>query len=351
MADINFIELGKEPRYIERQSVFLNHYEFKGVQLLPFNELPYSQVTNVAGGINLEDRTAYIVDCDGNETDISLSFAIDDIFTDVNGDNQIVWSLTNVPFDFGYEFVYLKVVQTIGETFYSNKFMLTDYESEKTSRLDYKGFDSDYYQSTQLLIAFKQAFNPVEIETYYEVSTRNTVINTVKSQKYENWLTGVISNDLLLKLIEVFTYKYTYIDLIRCNLFEAIEQKEIESEENFEQNLIKLTFNKSEVFEPVTEYLPPFVPLVPVINLVEGIVDFNNNNVLFVFNLSNFITQPDFLTLQRVNNNDFDEVIYSLNIPSETNYLSTNIDFGLGLTFWKISHPLAVSNIIEVDLS
>lgn len=350
MADINFIELGKEPRHIERVSVYLNHYEFKGVQLLPFNELPYTQVTSVAGGINLEDRTAYIVDCEGHETDISLYFAIDDIFTDVNGDNQIVWSLKNVPFDFGYEFVYLKVVQNIGETFYSNKFMLTDYESEKTSRLDYGSFDSDYKQSTQLLIAFKQAFNPVEIETYYEVSTRNTVINTVKSQKYENWLTGVISNDLLLKLIEVFTYKFTYINLLRCNLFEAIEQKEIEAEENFDQNIIKLTFNKSDVFEPVTEYVPPFVPLDPVIDLKGGLVDFENKTILFLFDLENFPTTPDFVTLE-LSFNNFEEIYVQRAIPADLNYLySLNSIGSLGITYWRIVHPLAVSNIIELDL-
>lgn len=348
MADINFIELGKKPRYIERQSVFLNHYEFKGVQLLPFNELPYTQVTNVAGGINLEDRTAYIVDCDGNETDISLYFAIDEIFTDINGDNQIVWSLTNVPFDFGYEFVYLKVIQTIGETFYSNKFMLTDYESEKTSRLDYKSYNADYYQSTQLVMAFKQEFNPVEIETYYEVSTRNTVINTVKSQKYENWLTGVISNDLLLKLIEVFTYKFTYINLLRCNLFEAIEQKEIEAEENFEQNIIKLTFNKNEMFEPVTEYVPPFVPLDPKITLT-NLANLQNLEITFNFSLEQFATIPNSVKLQRLNNSNRDIVESSVDIPAVSPYI---LDYGITeLTYWRITTPLATSNITEADLS
>jgi hypothetical protein len=43
-----------------------------------------------------------------------------------------------VPFDFGYNLIYLEITQAIGETFYSSPFMITEIESEKTSQFHYK---------------------------------------------------------------------------------------------------------------------------------------------------------------------------------------------------------------------
>ena len=214
MADVNFIEFGTQPFFIERTSPYIDFYEVYGIRMLPNNPLPYVQTTNVSGGIYLEDWTCIAVTRCGVETDFTDYFVLENVFTDDNGDNQFTWSLTDVPFDFGYDLISLKVTQTIGETFYSNWFQLTDYDSDKYVRLDYRSYNQDVMQSIELPIAFKQEFNPVEIETYYETSTKNTVINTIKSQNYENWLSKIISNDLLLRVIKVFTYKYTYVNLL-----------------------------------------------------------------------------------------------------------------------------------------
>lgn len=249
MENVNFIEFSTEPYFLERTSVYVDEYKVRGIQLLPNNENSYIQTTNVSGGIELEDWTVYVVQPCGTETDITSYFSVENIFFDDNGYNQFSWSLTNVPHDFDYDLVYLKVIQTVGETFYSNYFMLTDYESEYTCRIDYKN-EYDYaMQSIQVRMAFKQELKNQEIDSYYETSTRNTVTNMVKSQRYENWVTDIISNDLLLKISDVFEYKYTYVDLYRCYLYEAIDVEEFEADENFKDNIIKLTFNKSDIFD------------------------------------------------------------------------------------------------------
>lgn len=342
MADVNFIDFAMQPFFIERKSPYIGHYEVRGVQLLPNNEFPYIQTTNVNGGIELEDWTVYVVNSKGIETDVTDYFVIEEIFADDNGYNQFTWSLTDVPFDFGYELVHLKAVQTLGDTFYSNYFMLTDYKSDKTCRIDYKSYNMETMQSIQLTISFKQALMPIEIETYYETSTKNTVINTVKQQSYENWFTSIISNDLLIKIIKLFTYKYTYIDLFRCNLFESIEQKEFTARENFNQNLIKITFNRNDVYNPLTAESPVIVPLVPTITLSSVIL--NGSLATYSFTLENFT--PEYLTYQYSS----DQVTWI-----STNYLVTspqNIAFNeIGVWYFRIAHPQAVSNVIMIDIN
>lgn len=341
MADVNFIEFASQPFFIERKSPYISiPYEIRGVQLLPNNEYPYIQTTNVSGGIELEDWTVYVVNSKGVETDITDYFSIEEIFTDDNGDNQFTWSLTNIPFDFGYSMVYLKAVQTIGETFYSNQFMITDYKSEKTCRIDYKSYNMDTMQSVQLAMCFRQEFRPTEIETYYETSTKNTVINTVKQQSYESWITDRISNDLLIKIIKVFTYKYTYIDLFRCNLFEAIEQKEFVASENFLQTPIKITFNRSDVYNPLANPIP-IVEEVPTITLSSVVV--SGTLAVYTFTYENFT--PDYLVFQASQ----DQVTWGSKNLGTTSPMNTSFN-EVGTWYFRISHPLAVSNVITLEL-
>lgn len=63
MAVVNFIEFFPtlSEAMTERTSPQIDLYEVRGIQLLPNNTYPYIQTTNVSGGINLEDWTAYIV--------------------------------------------------------------------------------------------------------------------------------------------------------------------------------------------------------------------------------------------------------------------------------------------------
>ena len=222
MANVNFIELytDKTTALSLRTSPMTTINYFRGIQLLPNNPLPYVQTTLTSEETELEDWDAYIVDlCSEVETDITDYFMVERSFQDTNGVAQIDWSLTNVPFDFGYKLVYLKVDQSFGETFYSNPFLLTSYDSEKTCRIDYKPRLADTMQSTQVQMYFWQTQKKTEISSYYQVSTRNTVTTLVKSQKFERWITEVIPNDLMIKIDDSFQNKYVYVDLVRANLF------------------------------------------------------------------------------------------------------------------------------------
>ena len=343
MADINFIDFGSEPSFIERFAVDMDLFIVDGIQLLPNNELPYYQVTSVDGGIYVEDWTAEVYKCDSDvPIDITQYVVIEEIFTDNNGDNQFIWSLTNVPYDFGQDLVYIKLSQDIGESFYSNYFKLTNLDSNKTSRLDYKSYNSDYYQSIQLSFYFKQYLKNQEIDSYYQTSTGNTVTNLVKSQRYEHWITKPISNDLLLKISDVFEYKYLYLDQFRFNLYEAIDIPEFKADENFSQSIIKVSFNKLDVFNPLTQFIPVVDPLVPEITLNSVVI--NGVSAIYDFNYVNF--SPDVFTFQ-ISQDESNWSSINLGVTSPQLIPFT----GVGTWYFRISHPKAVSNTVQLDLS
>lgn len=290
---INFIEFNKDKDLAlsKRASVLVELYKFTGIQLLPENKLPYIQTTNVVGGIELEDYTVKVLKVCNDKftgTDITVNFDLVSIFQDTNGNPQITWSLTDLPIDFGTELIYLEVKQAFGETFYSSPFQITDIDAERTCRIDYKAKESDIMQSTQLQMFFWQSLKTTEISSYYETSTRNTVTINNKSQKYERWTTEFMDNDLLIKIDDAFENRFVYIDLIRCNLFEAIEIKEFEHSESYKNNNIKLSFNRSDVYNPLA--IEPISILEPKI-FIESVVGTAVDNIPhteIVFSLENF---------------------------------------------------------------
>lgn len=276
--------------------------------------------------------------CSGEETEITDYFKVERVFSDDNGEAQIDWSLTNVPFDFGTNLIYLKVNQLIGETFYSNAFQLTDYDSNRTCRIDYRNNDIDTMQSVQLQMFFWQDLKTTELSTYYETSTRNTVTTTVKSQKHERWVTEFISNDLLIKITDVFENKFVYVDLERCYLFEAVEVPEHEHEADFEESTIKLAFNKNDVYDPL--YVEP-VTNIPSITL--NSVEANGVNAIYDFDLENF--NPTYLNFQGTQDiNNWAGINKGVSSPQSVPFNE------IGTWYFRIVHPEAISNVIQLDL-
>jgi len=120
MAVTPFINIfrTKEEAFYFKNSQINTQFIFKGVQLLPNNASKYIQVTETPNGIDLEDWTVFAVDlCKGTKTEITPYFFVDSLTNSIDGSPQLFWSLTNVPFDFGYRLIYLEINQSLGETF------------------------------------------------------------------------------------------------------------------------------------------------------------------------------------------------------------------------------------------
>jgi hypothetical protein len=237
----------KEEAFYFKNSQINRFYSFNGVQLLPLNTSKYVQVTNTPDGINLEDWTVNVVDlCTGVKTSITSSFNVESLTNSLNGDPQFFWSLTNVPYDFGMNLIYLEIKQSLGETFYSTPFLLTNEEKEKTTKFTYKIKRTDTYQSIGFQTWFRQNTKQTELTTYYEASTKQTVTQAVKTNKIAKYVSEIMDIDQIIALTDVLENPYLYIDGTRASLFEAVEVPEVTNQENFGSIKFNVSFNNND---------------------------------------------------------------------------------------------------------
>lgn len=251
MAVAPFINIfrTKQEAFFFKNSQINTQYIFKGVQLLPNNTAKYIQRTATPDGIDLEDWQVNIVDlCKGTKTDVTDYFFVDSLTNSLDGSPQLFWSLTNVPFDFGYRLVYLEINQLIGETFYSTPFMLTDIESEKTSQFHYKESKENVFQSICLQSWFLDSDKKTELTTYYEVSTRNTVSKAIQTSDIEIFRTEMMPKNILILLTYLLESPLLYINNQRYSLFEAIDIPQKTSQENFSSIDFNLSVGIGEFF-------------------------------------------------------------------------------------------------------
>jgi hypothetical protein len=239
-------------------------YSFTGVHLLPNNPVKYVQRTNVTDGINLEDWVVYgVKSCTGEKIDITESFMVESIVNDDNGDEQIFWSLENVTVDFGYKLIYLEIHQSLGETFYSTPFYLTNVNSELTTQFHFKDKKIDKFQSLSFQCWFRQNNKQTELTNYYEISTKRTVTQVVKSNKTKKFQTELLGVDTLIYLSDILESAFLYVDSKRAYLFEAVQIPTLTSQENFGSYMFELSVNDKDLFSG--DYVPPVIVL-PIAN-------------------------------------------------------------------------------------
>lgn len=256
----------KEEAFYFKNSQINTQFIFKGVQILPNNTAKYMQVTDTPNGIDLEDWSVNVVDlCKGTNTDVTDYFFVDLLTNDLDGAPQLYWSLTNVPFDFGYRLVYLEITQLAGETFYSTPFMLTNIESEKTTQFHYKDSNENIFQSISLQTWFEEEDKKTELTTYYEVSTKNTVSQAIKTSKLEKFRTELMPKSVVILLTYILESPVLYVNYTRCSLFEAVDLPEKTSQENFIEASYILSPNYKDNFFGQADYL----------SIDYGILDYN----------------------------------------------------------------------------
>jgi hypothetical protein len=239
----------KEQALSFKDSPVNRYYKFSGVHLLPNNPIPYIQVTNTPNGINLEDWTVYGVDVySGQKTTITGSFMVLELTNSLNGNPQFIWSLTNVPVDFGYGLIYLEIQQAIGETFYSTPFLLTDFNKELTTLFNYKYKRTDRYQSIGMQCWFKEPNQMITLTNYYQKSTESTVTSAITKNTTEIYSTEVMSKNQLIRLVDIVSLPYVYLEGVRSCLYSAPEIPKKIGEENFGKLDFEVTLDENDIF-------------------------------------------------------------------------------------------------------
>jgi len=229
-------------------------FDFSGIQLIPDNLNKYIQVTNTAGGINLEDWIVKVFSLCGTELgDITPSFMVESLTNSDNGQPQFVWSLTNIPQDFGWGLIYLQIMQSNGELFYTNPFKITAIDEEKTAFIAYKYKKTEPFQTIQFTTWFREKGLPQELNTYYQESAKSTVASAMKYDKIEWWSTENMNRDLLIELKYILGLPFVYVDFVRANYYEAPELPWSGGRQNFNSMDYYLVFHQNDVYQETQE--------------------------------------------------------------------------------------------------
>jgi len=247
---INLFKTLEEAMFFKNSQIN-TQFIFSGVQLLPNNPNKYIQVTNTPNGINLEDWTVKVMSICGEELgDITDNFLVESLTNSDNGNPQFIWSLTNIPIDFGFGLVYMKITQAVGETFYSQPFKITDIDSEKTCQINYKYKRTDEIQSIGFTAWFNEPDFLQELTTYYEVSTQSWVTASIEQGQVEYWSTELMPKSVLIQLKEILGLPYVYINTVRASLKDAPDIPRKTAQENFGSMDFTLNFHPNDIFKP-----------------------------------------------------------------------------------------------------
>lgn len=245
---INIFKTLAEAMYF-KNSQMNRQFIFSGVQLLPNNPNKYIQVTNTPDGINLEDWVVKVMSMCGDELgDISESFLVEAPTNSDNGNPQFIWSLRNIPQDFGFELIYLKIQQSEGEFFYTQPFKITTINSDKTSQITYKYKRTDQDQSIGFNCWFSEEDFLQDLTPYYEVSTQSWVTAAIEQGKIEYWRTERMPKSILMQLKEILGLPYVYINGIRASLKEAPEIPRKTAQENYCEMPFTVNFHPNDIF-------------------------------------------------------------------------------------------------------
>ena len=210
----------------QRNSPLANILYSNAIQLLP-NE-HYLQKTNVEDGISFDgDFKATIVDCSDNElADITSSVAIYE-YLDRNGVNQLDFEIYKVGVDFGRQPIYLKLKHTTSDAvYYSNPFLITDIDSDQTTRFDYfnhsyfQGISydkTDFYQSIRLNLYFQGLEDKTEVSDYYQISTGNTISTRPLYKQLELYKSDSFNNFAFERTNILLLSDVVYIDGVRMS--------------------------------------------------------------------------------------------------------------------------------------
>lgn len=290
---------------------------FKGIQLLPNQEAPYIQITSVPEGIELEDVTVTVMSMCGTELqDITSYFELIDTFQDENGVNQVVWGLTNVPYDFGQQHIYLQIVNGANDYYYTSPFVLTADGEEFTSRWDYYNpLYETYVQSVGLNLYYEEDADLHEVVTYDSISLGRRRAVTSKLIDYEIWESGILDYQVFRMFKNMMRSTHVYCNFVRAGFFEAFETQRPAGDSNLSQNEIKLTLDYKDVYDPF--YTPPAPepppPTEQSITLTE-VVSLGNKEVKYTFTYEGF-TPNGFIYQYSLDSETWTDVAGSIGSP------------------------------------
>lgn len=190
-------------------------YKCNKIQLLPnekytltsqFQSIHTIEVFNSRGLVTeLTEGKDYILNYDYSDKDVSYL----EIKTELDSN----------------DFIYLRI-KNIDTYYYSEVIKISSDDKHLTSRVDYKCDESDVLLSTQLCLFEHHQKRAVELDTYYQVSTKTQVSDVKSNAKYFKYLFNFTDIDVINRFSDLFQNRFVYVNYDQVNLFETIDAED-----------------------------------------------------------------------------------------------------------------------------
>lgn len=195
------------------------------IHLKPLEINPYVIITDSRTDITVfpENYTATLYNyTTAEQFDITDNVDILQL-TDSNSIKQCYFRIAYLPEDFGGHMGYIRIQTSEGGeseeyNWYTNPFLLTNQNIEKTVRLDY-AFNGSFltnpvYQGIRLGFYYNNYVPATEIDTYYQLTTELTVNPRIAKKEYQEWIFEAWDAFTFKRVINALTYP-CYIDRVR----------------------------------------------------------------------------------------------------------------------------------------
>lgn len=296
------------------------------IQLLP-NEV-YLQITNTENGIAFNGNyQVLVIDlCENQLADITNNVAIEQ-FTDNNGLPQIKFELAYLGVDFYKKPVIIKFIHTVSNLeWYSNPLTITAYNSEYTTRFDYRGYKDFYgtayntancFQSIRLNCFFDVDDAESKSSEYISIDGKKVTSRLIQTD-YKKYKFDECDNFTYQRLNKVLTSSVIYVNGLRMTDKVVIGAAERIADSNFFKLDFRCATDYNETFTPSLQIFQnidliskvptgSFSTLVPTeivgqfnqsITLGSGNIYLYKDNVLFAtFGIGDLVTTSDTFTI------------------------------------------------------
>lgn len=252
MADISFLKIhpNKDVAWNLGDSPQAELHYTRQIQLKPLDPKPYFQVTASSFPLtfDVENYEVYLVRCrDGFEEDITANVQLSKFVE--GGIAQLIIRLAYLPTDHGTDVVYLKIVRDVSgvKFYYSNRFIVTNYNIELTSRIDYVDVTREipvtnigdalgFLQSIRLRFYFDNPATNTEVETYTQITRGNQTINArIIQGELKQWKTQLFNKFTYERLSRALYGGICYIDFVRNYIIEGMEPPRREGQSNISE--------------------------------------------------------------------------------------------------------------------
>jgi hypothetical protein len=249
----------------------------------------YSCITNVKNGISFGGLyKLYLVDCENNIlADITDKVFIEEFTDDKTAKQQLRFEVINIELDFFTDLVRFRLDHNIvsGKKYWSNPFILSEYELDETVRFRFKNYiDLDgtnyriggIFQSVRLK-CIKQKNNFISSGQAYTAFQGNKYSSRVIKTKMYEYILDMVNDFIYDRLQYLFTHDIIYVETIRVTDKQTFDNPDKQGDSNVAQIKIKLAIDETDVDNEALQVKEVPIPA-PVLNADYLIGDYNSND-------------------------------------------------------------------------